>query len=270
MRLIITIAVIVTVGFATDEEAADNVIIAENTFYEVPPARALSDETNLVESLLANSAKLKATEVAKPVAKVHYTKAEAANEEATAVTPEQLTLAASSEGWSKVFWFTGGSRYSWQKQHKVCISKGMGLCRRNQICAGGNVSGGKKNGDSWIATSDSDNSWLQVGNGHWPACQLHTEIANGHHGKPSWGGSARWLSFRYNFACCMDHTHYYAAALKRSKCRSNKSIPGSKWWSSCKRHYMYTLGGRRRNMARGTCACNTGYTYNSKYHCQKC
>jgi len=54
MRLIITIAVIVTVGFATDEEAADNVIIAENTFYEVPPARALSDETNLVESLLVS------------------------------------------------------------------------------------------------------------------------------------------------------------------------------------------------------------------------
>jgi len=96
----------------------------------------------------------------------------------------------------------------------------MGLCRRNQICAGGkrgNVSGGKKNGDSWIATSDSGNSWLQVGNGHWPACQLHTEIANGRHGKPSWGDSARWRSFRYNFACCMDYTHYLAAWLKRKQ-----------------------------------------------------
>ena len=61
---------------------------------------------------------------------------------------------------------------------------------------------GKKSGDQWIAVAGYNN-WLQIGNGHWPACNLHTEIGNGQYGKPSWGTASGDNGFRKNLYCCL-------------------------------------------------------------------
>ena len=43
-------------------------------------------------------------------------------------------------------------------------------------------------GDSWSPVLDAFNEWIQIGGGGlWAFGELHTEIAGGIHGNPSWG-----------------------------------------------------------------------------------
>eukprot|EP01084_Bolivina_argentea_P160501 279494_1 len=75
--------------------------------------------------------------------------------------------------------------------YEKCVKKfqtmGGQLATKQQIL---NYLKGGVGGDSWTpvsGVSDSGNDWLQIGGASWPYGKLHTEVANGVHGKPSWG-----------------------------------------------------------------------------------
>jgi len=89
-----------------------------------------------------------------------------------------------------------------------CKASGKTLCTRAEVCPDGHKggeapSGGKKSGDVWVPVA-GDNDWLQVGNGHWPSCQLHSEINGGKGGKASWGTTSGSHKFRQEAPCCSD------------------------------------------------------------------
>jgi hypothetical protein len=107
----------------------------------------------------------------------------------------------------RVIWtrtMEGSTSYALAQQH--CEAQGARLCNREEICPNGHAggetpAGGKASGDSWVPVGDEDNQWVQTGNAHWPSCQLHTEIANGVHGKPGWGPTTVAHGFRHDVCC---------------------------------------------------------------------
>ena len=97
-----------------------------------------------------------------------------------------------------------------------CQSQGASLCPRSRYCmqgVGGAPVGGRRGGDQWAPTSDSDNSWVQVrpnrsgvaphrplltvvlrlgqvgtwGGSEENTCVFHHELNGGQYGKPAWG-----------------------------------------------------------------------------------
>jgi len=115
------------------------------------------------------------------------------------------TVTASKRGEEFVKYLTTNGKLSYVQSRAKCESHGNQLCARTTLCpdghaggerpAGGHISGG------WAPVSDSDNSWVSLG-GYWPSCQLHSEIANGRHGKPGWGTQSRYHSWRTKLPCC--------------------------------------------------------------------
>eukprot|EP01084_Bolivina_argentea_P060488 110513_1 len=90
---------------------------------------------------------------------------------------------------------------SYEQCVKKCQTMGGQLATKQQIL---NYLKGGVGGDSWTpvsGVSDSGNDWLQIGGGNWPYGKLHTEIANGVHGKPSWGTKSGTHSFKQTFYC---------------------------------------------------------------------
>lgn len=104
-------------------------------------------------------------------------------------------------------WFSAPQTTTYTDAVSICASYGGRLCYRAEYCpngyAGGeNPYGGKKSGDQWAAVKDQVNNWVEVGNGGWPSCQLHTEINGGSYGLPSWSTNSTAQSFRNWVLCC--------------------------------------------------------------------
>ena len=91
-----------------------------------------------------------------------------------------------------------------------CNARGRRLCNRAEYCPNGFTGGqavyggGKKDGDQWAPVNDTVNNWVNVGDATWPSCQLHTEIAGGSAGIPSWSSSTSAASHRNHVLCCSD------------------------------------------------------------------
>jgi len=96
---------------------------------------------------------------------------------------------------------------SYDQAVQYCEAKDARLCTRAEICPNGHSGeempdgGFSATSDSWVPTSDSENSWVQTGKTGWPPCLLHTEINGGKHGKPSWGTQNGNHGFRHDVCC---------------------------------------------------------------------
>jgi hypothetical protein len=69
---------------------------------------------------------------------------------------------------------------------------------------GGAPAGGRRSGDQWAPTSDSDNSWIQVGSwGGDPqyTCKFHQDLP-GVGVKPAWGTDDGHAGYQGWVMCC--------------------------------------------------------------------
>ena len=119
--------------------------------------------------------------------------------------------------------FTGfqclGRRHIYPQVPEKCkeLSEVLKLCPRTRICTGpyglSSLVANMPATAGWVALK-GDNDWISVSHAvtGWPACHLHTKIAGGIHGKPSWGTGNTAHSFRRNQACCVIPTAVPASA----------------------------------------------------------
>ncbi len=92
---------------------------------------------------------------------------------------------------------------SWQTASDTCSYHGMELCKQEQICQGDTPVPGTPEGDYWLPTSDSDNSWVSIGTAYPDrTCKTHEQVTGS---KPAWGTDRGPQSATGNptlFRCC--------------------------------------------------------------------
>ncbi|MCB9527718.1 MAG: hypothetical protein H6701_04850 [Myxococcales bacterium] len=72
-----------------------------------------------------------------------------------------------------------------EQAEAACAEQRMRVCRRDEICQGGQPVAGRPEGDVWAAVGDGPNAWVSVGTAYPERlCKLH-EDAVGH--MPAWG-----------------------------------------------------------------------------------
>eukprot|EP01084_Bolivina_argentea_P163903 285059_1 len=79
-----------------------------------------------------------------------------------------------------------------------CENSGKRLSTKEEIL---NFLPGPLGGDSWTPVLDQENNWLQIGGDGWPYGLLHTEIAGGAYGIPSWSTQIGTLPHKKVFYC---------------------------------------------------------------------
>jgi len=100
--------------------------------------------------------------------------------------------------------------FSWDDARNTCENNGMKMCNYASLCPegpGGStsitvLSNSAK--DNWVPfAGEADGSWVQMGSGHWPTCQRHSEINGGKYGiVPGWGRTRHRGSWKRNIFCC--------------------------------------------------------------------
>ena len=88
---------------------------------------------------------------------------------------------------------------TWKAAKGECDKIGKRLCTAKEICGSTKdqiVYGKIAGGDAWLATNESENDWIQIGDTPHPTCKRHIDLGS----KPQWGLDGGLYNTYYK--CC--------------------------------------------------------------------
>jgi hypothetical protein len=122
---------------------------------------------------------------------------------------------------------------NWDDTQRECASRGMRLCRQDEVCGAGNPLPGRPAGDVWMATGDDHNAWVSVGTSYDERlCKTHSQALGT---MPAWGtatGPEAVTGEETAYRCCDTRTPYSWGEFKDDGCVDKNQRPGLRAWSA--------------------------------------